>query len=112
QSSKGTFVALLDSDDWWAPEKVEMQLRSLTTGPWGLCSTRVEILTSTHGRKIVPARVYTPGERVEEFWFVHRGLLQTSTLMARRETMIKLLDATVDSVVHNDPAIVLEAQRR
>jgi len=37
--SRGRFIALLDSDDWWFPEKLERQVKFMLEGGWILSQT-------------------------------------------------------------------------
>lgn len=37
--SRGRFIALLDSDDWWFPEKLERQVKFMLEGGWVLSQT-------------------------------------------------------------------------
>lgn len=69
QSSDGTYIAILDSDDWWAPEKLRKQVEYLESHPdVGLVygngyqvnadgSPRWRIYTSSHEEHSDPARV-------------------------------------------------------
>ena len=107
----GKFVALLDSDDWWSKDKLEKQLAvaSVCNGAFVACR-----LTVTKGslRRDAPWRPLNKGERVEDFLYVRRGMLQTSTVLAERKTLISLLEQSAANEVHNDTMLFLEAQKR
>lgn len=87
-----TWVALLDDDDEWRPDKLRLQLAAAAADgckqPVVACS--VEVRTST-GRYVLPRRSPSPGEPISEWLTVRHGLfhgegfVQTSTLLARRE---------------------------
>jgi glycosyltransferase involved in cell wall biosynthesis len=111
QQARGRFVALLDSDDWWSGDKLERQLRIATVDDNAFVSCR---LTVSKGalRRDAPWRALKKGERVEDFLYVKRGMLQTSTVLAARDILVSLLEQSATFNVHNDTMLFLEAQRR
>lgn len=110
EDAKGSFVALLDSDDWWAPEKLEKQIQQVTEKPHALVSCRVIIVGGMRPNKIAPKIRYDGSELVSTYLFVKGGLLQTSTFFAQKDILVKLLRKTENSIVCNDPSISLEAE--
>lgn len=45
QQAKGDFLAFLDSDDLWLPEKIEKQVKAMKAQPdWGLCHTVTQVI--------------------------------------------------------------------
>jgi hypothetical protein len=90
-NSTGDWVAFLDDDDEWLPGKLRAQVISAASG------TDVHHLVLATGveRKgdatsdLWPLRSPSPEERISDYLFVRRrpgeGLLQTSTVMLRRE---------------------------
>lgn len=109
--ASGNYIALLDSDDWWKPEKIEKQFAMAGMEDDALLSCRVFAVQGTL-RKVAPRRPIKPGERVEEFLYVQSGMLQTSTIFAKKDIVVSLLEKSADYSVHNDTLLFLEAQRR
>ena len=107
----GVYVALLDSDDWWNPAKLATQLVAAVANPDAVVACRVVAARGTL-RKDAPWRPMRLGERVEDFLYVSRGMLQTSTIFAARDTVVALLESSAESRVHNDTMLFLEAQGR
>lgn len=80
-AASGTYLAFLDSDDWWAPEKLAQNLRVAQRlhGRWQLFNQQ-RVLTEAGAR----TSHYPQGlvrRHVSEFLFVERGPMQTSALM-------------------------------
>jgi hypothetical protein len=109
--ARGEFTALLDSDDWWAADKIETQLAVARENTNALVSSRVIAVRNTM-RKAAPWRTIAKDERVEEFLYVHKGMLQTSTILAQKDTLISLLSESAEFSVHNDTMLFLEAQKQ
>lgn len=88
QESGGEYIAFLDSDDYWAPEKLAEQVRVLDACPKvGIVFAPMPIVNEkgeTLGRKPAGATGKNLRELLE-FW----GDLPTSTVMTRRECFKK-----------------------
>lgn len=96
---RGEFVARLDSDDIWHPEKLEKQLRYMEMHPeGGLCFTKLDIINE-NGKiinSILPDLYRAYNSRRENqyewsnyFFFYGNTLIQSSLLMKR-----EVLDTT------------------
>lgn len=92
EAATGDFVAFLDDDDEWMPDKLQKQstlLISLAEGERErvVCSSRA-LWQSEYEQRVLPRRLITPGERVGEYLFVPRrdgrGQLATPTLLVSR----------------------------
>jgi glycosyltransferase involved in cell wall biosynthesis len=75
--ARGEFIALLDHDDLWLPEKLEIQLSAFAQDPLlGVVFTAVEQFISPDTPEIKNEVLFAPGVQI---------LPITSALMARRE---------------------------
>lgn len=91
------WVAFLDDDDEWLPEKIakQMEAASRSACKYPVVSTRT-IVRAKAFDWISPNRLYRNGEPMSEYLFCRRRFvdgaryMQTSTLMVRRELMLKL----------------------
>ncbi len=96
RAAGGEWVAFLDDDDLWLPEKLAVQLEHALRLPSGV----VPVLTcpvlarSPKWEDVWPREPYKPGELLSEYLFCRKGwsygsaLLQTSTLMAPRTLLL------------------------
>jgi glycosyltransferase involved in cell wall biosynthesis len=53
EASSAHILALLDSDDYWLPEKLERQLEFMMNGNWAICQT--DEIWVRHGSRVNPA---------------------------------------------------------
>ncbi|MBS0305635.1 MAG: glycosyltransferase family 2 protein [Proteobacteria bacterium] len=88
--ARGRYVAFLDADDWWLPEKLARQVALLDGRPEiGFCSTATRVVTEGGA----PAGEWpcVPGERpLLETLFVRSAAVSGSTsgVLARRELLL------------------------
>ena len=95
--ARGRWVAFLDDDDEWLPAKIERQIAAAHASRWKepvvSCSL---VIKMPEGDVVSPRREPVPAESVAEYLFL-RNLsevseirLQTSTLMASRDLLIRV----------------------
>ncbi len=84
EQARGRFIALLDSDDEWHPEKLELQVQALESAPDPTHSACYCAYIYNHGRgnKIKPHRGINDDESLGEYLYCEHGSMQTSTVIA------------------------------
>jgi len=88
QKASGEWIAFLDDDDEWVPEKIERQVSLAATldHPNAFISCKFVDRTSNQ-EAIAPSRKPRLGERIDEF--LSETSIQTSTILAQRELVLR-----------------------
>jgi len=87
--SKGTFLAFLDSDDYWLPEKLEAQVEFLTKHPdRKICQT--EELWMRRGRRVNPGKKHLKPSGDIFFPSLERCLVSPSAVVLRRSLLAEV----------------------
>ena len=89
--ASGRDIALLDSDDAWHPDKLQLQVQQLEAAPDGamLVSLTRQLVT---GRRhhIAPSRLMTRRDDVGSYLFQKGGVIQSSMMMLRRDLAVSV----------------------
>ena len=94
EAASGEYIALLDSDDEWLPEKLEKQMAALEASNADICSCRFRrIFTETSCtiedvRELLPV---TPPGLLDRESLVKESLVSTQTILAKRAVFDKCL---------------------
>jgi glycosyltransferase involved in cell wall biosynthesis len=93
REARADWIALLDDDDEWLPEKLEKQKRAADTSP----DAAVTVFTClyiyrTRGAPdmVRPRRLPAPGEAATDFMFDYLCYFQTSTFFCSKELMMRV----------------------
>ena len=84
-AAQGKFVALLDSDDLFLPEKLEVFKKELPTNETVVLYSSMRVDRGVDSYWIRPSRGIRPGEDVGEYLFSANQLIQTSTIVLSTE---------------------------
>jgi glycosyltransferase involved in cell wall biosynthesis len=95
RAATGDWIALLDDDDEWLPERLARHLTQLPPPDagkvLGFCRT---IVRAPHGDYLWPRRAPAPMEQISDFlfarrsWFAGEGGIQTSAIVAPRSLFL------------------------
>jgi glycosyltransferase involved in cell wall biosynthesis len=95
RAAAGDWIAFLDDDDEWLPDKIERQMRATREiSAWFPIITCRLIARSPSASRVLPPRVYNPAQPVADYLFCRSGLadsgglMQTSTLLAPRDLLL------------------------
>jgi glycosyltransferase involved in cell wall biosynthesis len=93
-AARGRWVALLDDDDEWLPQKLQIQLDTARRSRYRLPIITCRVIARTqHGDVVRPRRNLTQGEALSEYLFCRtrllggEGLILPSTLLAPRDLL-------------------------
>ena len=104
--AKGEYVAFLDSDDWWAPQKLELEMERLARTGAALCCT---------GRELVDASGESTGrcisvpEQITYRMLLHTNLIPCGSVVLRTELARKF--QFVHDEYHEDYILWLKVLR-
>ncbi|MCL1469349.1 glycosyltransferase family 2 protein [Argonema antarcticum A004/B2] len=87
EAATGEYIAFLDSDDVWLPNKIELQVATIQNAS---DPEKAVIYTQVKNDKgyevtIQPNRAKKDTESLADYMFVYNGFIQTSTIMLSRQ---------------------------
>lgn len=87
RQAKGEYIAFLDDDDWWEPNKIEEQVKVLSTldKTWGGVSCKFTFYDA-EGNVLGKTRKYRDGQIYKDILYLQSDVA-TSTLLLRREAL-------------------------
>jgi glycosyltransferase involved in cell wall biosynthesis len=125
RAARGRWTAMLDDDDEWLPDKLEVQLKMAYSARCATPIVASRLVNRTpRAESVMPRRLPEPDEPLSEYLTVRRGLfygdgfIQTSTILAPTELFHRVpftvglrrqqeLDWTLRAVRHEDVDLIV-----
>jgi glycosyltransferase involved in cell wall biosynthesis len=97
EQASARWIALLDDDDEWHPDKLALQFRTAERSPsrFPIVCCRAAVRNPTT-ESVMPRRLPRPGEHISDYLMVREGpfygegLIQTSMIFAPRELLLSV----------------------
>ncbi len=85
-AARGRFIAFLDSDDQWLPEKLARQVAAMEAGGRpAICVTRTKVLMHGGWIRVQPEREPRPDRLFSAYLYCDDGFAQTSSLLVQAD---------------------------
>lgn len=84
RAAAGTFIAFLDSDDEWLPEKLDIQLQAIAAASGPVVCYSKYLFDCDSGPRFRPARGMRRGEDLGEYLFCRAGVVHMSSILVTR----------------------------
>lgn len=116
EAATGTIIALLDDDDAWRPDKLEIQLAAVPPGEEWLISSRFVIHVEGRDPITGPRTLITPHEPVAAYLFEFRSpqaftMITTPSMLFPRALALKVPLSVAGGSIHDDPTWLIELRR-
>lgn len=114
KNAKGEILSFIDSDDYWAPTKIERQVEVLKNKSVVCCRSYVDQLSETGASNIYKKNdYYAPQATISNLLFgrpKNSLLLQTSTLLLNKRDFFSIGGFNEDLRRHQDYQLLLDLQ--
>ncbi|MGV0809510.1 glycosyltransferase family 2 protein [Mycolicibacterium setense] len=116
ESAEGNVIALLDDDDVWHPNKLEVQLAAAPPGDEWIVASRFVRVMDGNEPIIGPRTPIRPHEPIAPYLFEMRtrqafNMVQTSTLMFPKALTHTVPWSVAAGSIHDDPKWLIEVRR-
>lgn len=116
QAATGNVIALLDDDDVWRDDKLEVQLAAAPPGDQWIVASRFYVHVGDAEPVVGPRTPITRDERVAPFLFEFReqrayNMVQTSTLVFPAAVTRTVPMSVAAGSIHDDPKWLIEVRR-